>query len=73
MDLKTLALIVCVNVLAVAVALQRLDTQGVIRLDRIVPYRLLGEPCGLSRSSFFAVLSDRIVLSTGVTSGAGMC
>ncbi len=72
MDLKTIALIVGANLLALAVGLQRLDTQGLIRLDTLVPYQLLGQPCGLARDDFFAIVSDRIVLPTGVISGAGM-
>ncbi len=71
MDLKTLALIVGANVIALAVGLQRLDTQGLIRLDNFVPYQLLGQPCGLARDDFFAIISDRVVLATEVVYGAG--
>ncbi len=71
MDLKTLALIVGANVIALAVGLQRLDTQGLIRLDNFVPYQLLGKPCGLARDDFFAIISDRVVLATEVVCGAG--
>ena len=72
MDFKTLAFIVAANLLEIAVGLQRLDTQGFIRLDSFVPYQLLGQPCGLSRDSVYAVVSDRVVLPTGVAPGAGM-
>jgi len=71
MDLKTLALIVGANVIALAVGLQRLDTQGLIRLDNFVPYQILGQPCGLARDDFFAIISDRVVLATEVVYGAG--
>lgn len=72
MELKTLVLIVSANLLALAVGLQRLDTQGLIRLDTFVAYQLLGEPCGLARDDFFVVISKRIVLATKVVHGAGM-
>ncbi len=71
MDLKTLALIVGANLIALAVGLQRLDTQGLIRLDTFVPYQLLGQPCGLARDDFFAIISNRVLLATGVVYGAG--
>ncbi|KAL0052815.1 hypothetical protein WJX82_008241 [Trebouxia sp. C0006] len=70
MDLKTLALIVGANVIALAVGLQRLDTQGLVRLDNFVPYQILGQPCGLARDDFFAIISDRVVLATEVVYGA---
>lgn len=70
MDLKTILLVLGANILALAVGLQRLDTQGIIRLDRILPYQVLGQPCGLGRDDFFAIVSDRIVLPAGVSSGA---
>ena len=72
MDLKKVALIVAANLLAIAVGLQRLDTQGFIRLDSFLPYQLLGQPCGLSRDTVYAIVSDRIVLPTGLAPGAGM-
>ena len=72
MDLQTVALIVGVNLLAIAVGLQRLDTQGLLRLDSFLPYQLLGQPCGLCRDGLFAVVSDRLVLPTGVVPGAGI-
>lgn len=71
MDLKTITLIVGANLLAIAVGLQRLDSQGLIRLDTFIPYQLLGQPCGLARDDFFAIVSNRIVLPTGIVSGAG--
>lgn len=71
MDLKTIALIVGANLIAIAVGLQRLDTQGLIRLDNFVPHQLLGQPCGLSRDDFFAIVSSRVVTPTGIFSGAG--
>ena len=71
MDLKTLALIVGANLIALAVGLQRLDTQGLIRLDNFIPYQLLGQPCGLARDDFFAIISNRVVLATEVVYGAG--
>ena len=70
MDLKTVLLIVGANILALAVGLQRLDTQGIISLDRFLPYQVLGQPCGHSRDDFYAIASDRMVLPTGVSSGA---
>ena len=71
MDRHTVALIVGVNLLAIAVGLQRLDTQNLIKLDSFLPYQLLGQPCGLSRDSLYAVVSDRVVLPIGVVPGAG--
>lgn len=70
MDLKTITLIVGANLLAIAVGLQRLDSQGLIRLDTLIPYQLLGQPCGLACDDFFAIVSNRIVLPTGIVSGA---
>lgn len=70
MDLKTILLVFSANILAIAVGLQRLDTQGIISLDRFLPYQILGQPCGHGRDDFYAVASDRIVLPTKVSSGA---
>lgn len=70
MDPKTLLLIVGANILALAVGLQRLDTQGIIKLDRFLPYQFLGQPCGHGREDFYAIASERIVLPAGVFSGA---
>lgn len=70
MDLQSILLIVGANILALAVGLQRLDSQGIINLDKILPYHVLGEPCGLGRHDFFAIVSERVVLPTGVSSGA---
>ena len=71
MDFKNIALIVGANLIALAVGLQRLDTQGLIRLDTFVPYQVLGQPCGLARDDFAAIISNRVVLATEVVSGAG--
>ena len=70
MDLKTILMMLAANALAIAVGLQRLDTQGIISLDRFLPYQILGQPCGHGRDDFFAVTSGRIVLPTKVASGA---
>ena len=70
MDSKTNLLIVGANILALAVGLQRLDRQGVISLDKVLPHQVLGQPCGLGRDDFYAVVSERIVLPSGVSSGA---
>ena len=70
MDPKTVLLIVGANMLALAVGLQRLDTQGIIKLDRVLPYHFLGQPCGHGRDDFYAITSERIVLPAGVFSGA---
>lgn len=70
MDPKTVLLIVGANILALAVGLQRLDTQGIISLDRILPYQFLGQPCGHGRNAFYAIASEHIVLPAGVSSGA---
>lgn len=72
MDPKTVLLIVGANILALAVGLQRLDTQGIISLDKVLPYQFLGQPCGHGQDAFYAVVSERIVLPAGVSSGAGM-
>ena len=71
MDMKTGLLIVAANMIAIAVGLQRLDTQGIISLDRFLPYQILGQPCGHGRDDLYAIASDRIVLPTGLASGAG--
>lgn len=70
MDPKTVLLIVAANILALAVGLQRLDTQKIISLDRVLPYQFLGQPCGLGRDDFYAIASEHIVLPAGVSSGA---
>lgn len=70
MDPKTVLLIVGANILALAVGLQRLDTQGIISIDRVLPYQFLGQPCGHGRDEFYAIASEHIVLPTGVSSGA---
>lgn len=70
MDPKTLLLIVGANILALAVGLQRLDKQGIVSLDKVLPYQILGQPCGHGRLAFYAVVSERIVLPAGVSSGA---
>ena len=72
MDPKTVLLIVGANILALAVGLQRLDTQGIISLSTFLPYQFLGQPCGHGRDAFYAVVSERIVLPAGVSSGAGL-
>lgn len=71
MDPKLVLLIVGANILALAVGLQRLDTQGIINLDRVLPYQFLGQPCGHGQDAFYALVSERIVLPAGVSSGAG--
>ena len=70
MDPKTFLLIVGANILALAVGLQRLDKQGIVSLDKVLPYQILGQPCGHGRLAFYAVVSERIVLPAGVSSGA---
>lgn len=71
MDFKTVALLLGANLLAIALLLSRLDKQGLISLDKHVPYQLLGEPCGLARHDVLALTSSRIVFSSGVSPGAG--
>lgn len=72
MDIKSAALLLSVNFLAIALLATRLDKQGLISLDQYVPHQLLGEPCGLGRHEVFAVTSSRLVFSSGsVGPGAG--